>query len=87
MPKKASIDKPIGKVTHFYDGIGVAIVKFIKSIKVGEMVCFRGSTTNFEQVIVSMQYDHEDIKTAKKGQEVGIKVDGKVREGDGVFEV
>ena len=32
-----------------------------------------------------MQYDHKDIAEAKKGQEVGIKVVGKVREGDEVY--
>jgi hypothetical protein len=32
-----------------------------------------------------MQYDHKDIESAKKNQEVGIKIDQKAREGDEVF--
>jgi putative protease len=79
--------KPIGKVTHYYGGLGVAIIKFAKSIKIGEMLRFKGATTDFDQVVVSMQYNHKDIKGAKKGQEVGIKVAEKVREGDGIYEV
>ncbi len=77
--------KPIGEVTHYYGGIGVAIIKFSKVVKVGERVQFKGATTDFREAIRSMQYDHKDIKEAKKGQEVGVKVGDKVREGDQVF--
>jgi putative protease len=80
-------EKPIGEITHYYGGIGVAIVKFKKEMEVGEEVRFKGAHTDFTQKIESMQYDHKDIKSAKKGQEVGIKVDEKVHEGDEVFEV
>lgn len=78
-------EKPIGEVTHYYGGIGVAIIKFKREAKTGEIVHFKGTSTDFTQEIKSMQYDHKDIKSAKKGQEVGIKVDEKVREGDEVF--
>lgn len=86
MPE-AKAEKPIGVVTHHYGGIGVAIIKFNKAVKAGIEVCFRGATTNFSQRIESMQYNHEDIASAKKGQEVGVKVSEKVREGDEVYEV
>lgn len=79
--------KVIGAVTHYYSSIGVAIVKFSKAAKVGEEVHFKGATTDFVESIGSMQYDHKDISSAKKGQEVGIKVKNKVREGDEVLEV
>lgn len=79
-------EKPIGKVTHYYGGIGVAIVKFNREVKIGDSIRFKGAHTDFSQKIESMQYDHKDIEKAKKGQEVGIKVDEKVREGDEVFE-
>ncbi len=77
--------KQIGEVTHFYSGISVAIVKFREPVKVGDNVQFFGATTDFKEAIKSMQYDHKDISDAKKGQEVGIKVEGKVREGDEVY--
>ncbi|MGC9602968.1 MAG: translation elongation factor-like protein [Minisyncoccia bacterium] len=77
--------KPIGVVTHFYGGISVAIVKFKEVVKVGDEVQFFGATTDFKEKIKSMQYNHQDISEARKGQEVGIKVDGKVREGDEVY--
>jgi len=79
--------KPIGSVTHYFGGISVAIVKFNKTVDIGEKVKFKGATTDFEETIESMQYDHQDIKSAKKNQEVGIKVKEKVREGDEVYPV
>jgi U32 family peptidase len=83
--KKVTVPKPIGAVTHFYGNLSVAIVKFSKPVASGTTVRFKGATTDFLQTIKSMQFDHKTIETAKKGQEIGIKVDGKVREGDEVF--
>ncbi len=82
---KIPVVKPLGVVTHFYAHIGVAIVKFAKPVKVGDNVSFKGATTNFSQVVGSMQYDHKDIVSAKPKQEVGIKVKKRVREGDEIF--
>lgn len=78
--------KPIGKVTHYYNNIGVAIVKFNKTIKVGGVVRFKGPHTDFAQTIDSIQYEHQSVADAKKSQEVGIKVSEKVRPGDAVYE-
>ncbi len=77
--------KPIGKVTHFFNHIKVAIVKFKLPVKLGTEVHLQGATTDFSTVIESMQYDHKPIKVAKKGQEVGIKLKKRVREGDMVY--
>ncbi|HXF44257.1 MAG TPA: hypothetical protein VNK70_02210 [Candidatus Paceibacterota bacterium] len=84
--KKSEGPKPIGVVTHYYGGLGVAIVKFNRAVKVGETVHFKGATTDFKQTIKSMQYDHKEITEAGKNQEVGVKVSDKVREGDRVYE-
>ncbi|MDO8601654.1 MAG: translation elongation factor-like protein [bacterium] len=83
----ASKSKPVGVVTHFYNKIKVAIVKFKKPIVIGATIAFRGHKTDFEHKIVSMQLDHEAIKKAPKGKQIGIKVGKRVREGDGVFTV
>ena len=89
MPKKLvnKEEKPIGKVTHYFGGISVAIVKFNRTVKVGETVKFKGASTDFEETIETMQFDHKDIKSAKKNQEVGIKVEEKTLEGDKVYSV
>src|SRR3989344_2213934 len=80
-----STGKPIGKITHFFGGIKVAIVKFKKPVKVGTRLYFKGATTDFVQAVDSMQFDHKPITTAKPNTQVGIKIDKRVREGDGVF--
>ncbi len=80
-------EKPIGEITHYFGGINVAIIKFKKTVEVGEKIKIKGASTDFEQTIESMQYEHKDIKSAKKNQEVGIKVTEKAREGDMVYPV
>jgi translation elongation factor EF-1alpha len=75
--------KQIGKVTHYFDKIGVAIVKFDKAFKTGGEVVF--GQDGFKQEISSMQFDHKQIEQAKAGQEVGIKVDNATKEGTPVF--
>ena len=78
--------KPIGVVTHYYGDISVAVIKFKRVFKAGEKVHFRGATTDFKDKIKSMQYEHKPVAAAKKGQQVGAKVNDKVREGDLVYE-
>jgi putative protease len=77
--------KPIGKVTHFYGNISVAIVKFNQKVSAGTELHFKGATTDFKETAKSMQYNHEAIAVASKGKQIGIKVKKKVREGDSVY--
>jgi len=83
------IGKPAGLVTHFYGNLSVAIVKVAngQKIGVGETIYFKGHTTDFKQKVGSMQYFHKPIGVAQAGQEVGIKVKDKTREGDKVYKV
>ena len=83
----SKVPKPIGVVTHFYGHIKVGIFKFKQPVSIGETVKIIGATTDFEQKIDSMQYDHKDVKRAPKSKEIGIKLKKKVREGDQVFGV
>lgn len=83
--KKEKAEKLMGEVTHFFGGIEVAIVKCKTPIAVGDTLHFKGATTDFALTVKSMQYDHKAIEKSKKGQEVGIKIDEKVREGDEVY--
>jgi len=85
-PAPVTKGKPIGEVTHYYGDISVAIVKFNRPFGCGEKAHFAGATTDFKETVKSMQYEHKPVETAKKGQEVGIKVGDKVRQGDEVYE-
>lgn len=73
-------DDAIGLVTHYYDKIGVAIVKLEKAVKVGDRLKFVKGDDTFEQVVASMQVDRLPIEEGKPGQEVGIKVDQKIKD-------
>ncbi len=80
--------KQIGKVTHYFDKISVAVIELSGVLKAGDTISFqRGGEELFQQEISSMQIDHEAVKKAKKGDDVAIKVDEKVREGVEVFKI
>ena len=72
----------IGVVTHYFSHVQAAVVKLKKPLAVGDTVLIKGSTTNFEQRVESMQIDHVSIQTAKKGDEIGLEVKDRVREHD-----
>lgn len=75
----------LGKVIHYYDKIGVAVVKLSKAIKTGDNVKFVHGDKEFEQSVLSMQLEHEAIKAGKKGEEVAMKVDQEVKSGTEIF--
>jgi putative protease len=77
-------DFKVGKVSHFYDKIGVAVIDVLGTIGVGDQIRFSGSN-EFSQKITSMQVEHKKIKEAKKGEVVGLKVDEPLKKGDEVF--
>lgn len=78
-------EKEIGEITHYFGNIGVAVFKLSGTVKVGDKIKIKGHTTDFEQEIKEMQIDHKPVETAKKGDDVGVKVDDKVREGDKIY--
>ncbi len=77
----------VGKITHYFGKIGVGIIEVSKGIKVGDTIHVKGSTSDFEQPVDSMQVEHENVDKAKKGDVIGLKVKDKVREGDEVYKV
>ncbi len=79
-------EKPVGKITHYFTNIGVAVVEITNGqLKVGDKIHIKGATSDFEQKIDSMQVEHESVEKAKKGQSIGLKVEQQAREGDEVF--
>ena len=82
--KLSKAPKHIGVVTHFYNEISVAIVRFKENVPVGTVLYFKGATTDFKHPVKSMQYNHEPIMIAPKGKQIGVKVPKRVREGDKV---
>ncbi len=75
----------IGKVTHYYDKISVAVVELTKKLTVGSKIKFSGHDKEFTQEVSSMQIEHQQIKEAKKGDAIGLKVNEPVKPGDTVY--
>ena len=74
--------KEIGKVTHYFSKVGVAVVQLNADLKKGDLITIGGKSEPFDQVVGSMQIEKTEIPLAKKGQLIGLKVDKPVIEGD-----
>jgi len=86
MPEKKL--KKIGKISHYYDNIKVAVIELDSVLKAGDMIrIIGGENTDFEQGVESMEVDHKKVKTAKKGESIGLKVKEKIREGYKAYKV
>ena len=79
--------KKIGEITHYFSKIGVAIIQLGGALSIGEKILIKGTTTHIEQDVTSMQIEQKDIIKAKRGQNIGLKVDGKVRKKDNVYRI
>jgi len=90
MPEETSLPeegKLIGKVTHYFSKIGVAVIELSDTLKVGDTIRIVGGQTDFNQMIESMEIEHEKVQEAKAGDSIGLKISQKVREGYKVYKV
>jgi len=79
--------KLIGKITHYFGNIGVAVIELSDTLKVGDNIRIVGGETDFTQIIESMEVEHKKVEEAKKGDSIGVKVGQKVREGYKVYKL
>ncbi len=80
-------DLQIGKITHYYDKIGVAVVELTGDLKVGDSIKVVGGGKEFTQQVTSMQIEHQKLDEAHKDQEIGVLVDQPVRDGYIVYKI
>ena len=88
--KRRSIDSMaksnlIGKVAHWYDKIGVAVIKLNKVLKIGDQIKVKRGDQQFTETVTSMQLDHKPVNSGKKGDEVAVKVSKQAKEGAEVY--
>jgi U32 family peptidase len=74
-------EKELGKVVHWYDKIGVAVVDLKSSLKKGDAVKVKRGENEFEDTITSIQIEHKDVDSAKKGDSAAIKLSSQAKEG------
>ncbi|PVX23654.1 MAG: translation elongation factor-like protein [Candidatus Bathyarchaeum sp.] len=77
--------REVGRVSHFFGHISVAIIEVVGTISVGDKIFIKGPTTDIEQTVESMEIEHTKVKQATKGQSIGMKVKGHARENDTVY--
>jgi putative protease len=77
----------VGRVMDYFAKIGVAGIDLTGKLRVGDTIRISGHTTDLEQVVESMQIEHEQVEEAGPGDQIGIKVPDRVRHGDHVYKV
>lgn len=85
--RKKTKENIIGTVTHYFPKVRAGVVKLKAPLAVGDVIKIKGHTTDFTQPVKSMQIDRVPLDKAKKGDEIGILVDSRVRRHDAVYKV
>ncbi|MPZ15743.1 MAG: translation elongation factor-like protein [Chloroflexi bacterium] len=75
----------VGVVRDFFAHPVVAAVELLGDVRIGDVLHFRGHTTDLEMRLESMQIEHRDVLSAGVGEDVGMKVPTRVRPGDRVY--
>lgn len=75
----------IGKVTHYYNHLNVAVLALTDALKLGDKIHILGHTTDLIERVASMEVDHHSVDWVKPGDNVAIKVNAPVHEHDMVY--
>jgi len=82
------MEEEIGKVTHYFSKIGVAVIDITAgTLKVGDTIHIKCHTSDFSQQVESLQQEHQMVQQAGKGGSVGLKVQNPVHDHDRIFKV
>ena len=81
------MEKEIGKVTHWYDKINVAVIKLTDVLKKGDRIKIKKGAEEIEESVDSLQINHVDVEKGKKKDEVAIKLSKKAKDGSIVYKV
>lgn len=81
-------ETPVGKVTHYYSHLQVVVVQMVRgALQVGDTIHIKGHTTDFHQVVESIEVEHQRIERAEQGEIFGLKVIDHAREHDVIYRV
>jgi putative protease len=81
------MEKEIGRVTHYFSHLSVAALELTDTLQLGDTIHIQGHTTDFTQVVESMQIERQPVDKAGPGDDVAIAVKEYVRDHDKVFKV
>ena len=77
----------IGKVTHYFNHLNVAVLKLTDGLKLGDTIHILGHVTDITEKVASMQVNHQPVVSVKPGDDVALRVEEPVREHDVVYRV
>ncbi|OPY38378.1 MAG: hypothetical protein A4E35_00801 [Methanoregula sp. PtaU1.Bin051] len=75
----------VGRVAHYYPKVSVAVVVLDGHLAYGDLIHIKGPHDDFHQTVSSMEIEHQRIMEAERGQDIGIRVNQRVHEGDIVY--
>ena len=75
----------IGRVTHYFSHLQVAVISLDEPLSVGDRIHIRGHTSDVEQAVESMEVEHAHVERAEPGDDVALKVNDHVRDHDLIF--
>lgn len=82
-----ALGKPLGIVTGYFAHVGAAVLKLKGPLVLGDAIWIKGHTTDLKQTVGSLQIDCQPITSAKRGQEIGLKISDRARRGDRVYKL
>ncbi len=79
----------VGEVAHYFGKINVAALKLSGDLKVGDKISIehKDGSVVLEQTVDSMQIEHNEVESAKAGDDVAIKTADKVHSGNLVYKI
>jgi putative protease len=76
----------VGVVVNFFAEPSVAAIKVTSgSIKKGDLLKYKGHTTDFTEEVAGIEINNQPVEEAKANDLIGIKVKERVRENDKVY--
>ncbi len=81
-------EEQVAVIVKFFSKPSVAALEVTNgTIKAGDMLRYKGHTTDFTEEVLTMEIDNQSVEEAKAGDLVGVKVKERVRENDKVYKV
>jgi putative protease len=81
-------EEQVAVIVKFFAKPSVAALEVTNgTIKKGDLLRYKGHTTDFTEEVSSMEIDNQPVEEVKVGDLVGLKVKERVRENDKVYKV
>jgi hypothetical protein len=82
------MEERIGSVIKFFDKTSIAAIKLdFGDLAVGDTIRLKGNKTDFTQKIETMEFDHQPVHKATRGQFTGVKLSQAAEPFDLVYRV